>query len=480
MDKEIILKGEWFLPNNEENKVKGTLTFKPNGKYSILELFGSLSDYENSSNIDFILGITLDGVEVSLYKCYIRSLSGVPRNEQDNIRMKKSNIQQFSSYSVEYILTGVHITSIKDLVFQKVETEIYNLDEWLDIHGFSKFSKDFENGDGLKIDFNYIQPKPIEFKINENLDGAFRFSTPTSSTSKFQKEYTVTQTTCLTLASKEYLTLSEVLDYVYKFQNFLVISMYTHTNPLSIELICDKFYDNVRIGENEYFKNPKRIKLYYSQRKKIERERPKTHFEMLFTYEDIEENFPILISKWFEKYKLLNPTFNLIFYQFYLNEHIIDVLFLNLAQAAESFHYLLNIKNKKSKRIPSEEFDRRKKVLKESLSNDELYNWISQQLNNHLILDTRLNELIESYSIPTVMNLIGDKDLFINQIKDSRNYYTHFNPKYKNKALSGSDLVELYKKLQLLLISAILIEVGFDKELINQLFIYKSSRVFNV
>jgi hypothetical protein len=480
MNEEIVFKGEWFLPSNIKNKVKGTLTFKPNGKYSILELFGSLSEYEDSSNVDFILGNTLEGVEITLYKSYISSASGIPRNELVKMRLQKDNIQQFSSYGVEYIFTNVHIKSIEDLVFQKVETEIYNLDEWLGIHGFSKFKKDFENGDGLKIDFNYIQPKPIEFKINENLDGAFRFTTPTSSTSKFQKEYIVTQTTYLTLESKEYLTLSEILDYVYKFQNFLVISMYSHTNPLRIELICDNFYDNVRIGDNEYFKNPKRIKLYYSHRKKIERERPKTHFEMLFTYEDIDEKFPILISKWFEKYEILNSTFNLIFYQFYLNEHIIDVLFLNLAQAAESFHYLLNINNKESKILTKVEFERRRKKIKDSLNDDELYDWVNLQLNNDFTLEMRLRELVTKYSIFSVSNFVGDTEVFIKQVKYSRNYYTHFNPKEKKKALNGAELVDLYLKLHRVLITAILIEIGFDKEVLNQLFINKSSRVFNI
>lgn len=479
MDKEITFKGEWFLPNNVENKVKGILVFKPSDRYSRLELFGSLFEYQDVYNIDLILGNAFDGGEITLYRCYVKKLIGIPRNGDSDFRNKNSSNHQSSIYEVEYIFDGAHITTIKDLVFQKISAEIYNLAEWVGIHGFGNFNHDFQNEEGLLINCNYLEPKPIDFEINDKLNGTINFSSSTSSISRFQKEARISQITYLTLKSSEYLDLSEILDYIYKFQNFLVISMFTHTNPTNIELSCDKFFDNVNNGRSEYIQHPKQINLYYNQRKKIARDTPKTHFEMLFSYEDIKFQFPLIISKWFEKYELLNPTFNLIFYQFYLNEHVIDVLFLNLAQAAESFHYLLNIKN--NKRIPSNEFAKRKKILKEAINDDELYCWVSNQLYNGLTLDARLKALIEEYPIPQkVLAFIGDSDIFIKQVKVSRNYYTHFNPKEKNNALKGSDLVELYQKLQLLIISVILIEVGFEERLLNRFFTYKSSRVFHI
>lgn len=54
MEEDIVYKGEWFLPDNLDNKIKGILTFKPNENYSLLELFGFLYEFENTDNIDFI------------------------------------------------------------------------------------------------------------------------------------------------------------------------------------------------------------------------------------------------------------------------------------------------------------------------------------------------------------------------------------------------------------------------------------------
>ncbi|PXY38961.1 hypothetical protein DMB65_20090 [Flavobacterium cheongpyeongense] len=479
MDKEIVFKGEWFLPDNLDKKIKGILTFKPNEKYSLLELFGSFYEFENTDNIDFILGRSFDGTEITLHKCYIRNIRGVPKNPEQKLRMRNLSGQQSSSYALEFIFEGAHIKNYDELSFNEILSEIFNLDEWLGVHGFSNIDTNFERDNSLNLNLNYVEPTSIEFKINEELNGAFRFNTTTSNTSTFQKEYFVKQTTYLTLLSKVSISLTDCIHYLFKFQNFLVISLYRHTNPSNIELICDKIFDDVRTGEIEHIQIPKRVKLYYSHRKNIVNEIPRTHFQMLFTYDDIKENFPLIINNWFENYKNLNATFNLIFYHFYMNEKIIDVFFLNLAQAAESFHYLLNINNKQCRILPKAEFEQRKKKIKESLNDDDLYDWINMQLNNNLILEMRLKELIAKYSIPSISNFIGDTELFVKQVKHSRNYYTHFNPSVKKNALDGINLVELYMKLQRLLIAAILIEVGFDKEVLNQLFINKSSRVFN-
>jgi hypothetical protein len=478
MDKEIIFKGEWFLPNNIENKIIGTLTFIPSELYSILELFGSLgNDFENDGDFNLILGKTIKGDHITLYNCRVFKSSGFPRNKNTKNQVLDSNILQTSSLNVECIFTGIHIDNLDDLVFKKIETEIYNLEDWVGIDGFSRISREYIDKTSLKIDFNYLTPKPIEFKINDTLGGAFNFLIKPNTLTSFQKEYNFIQTTFLSIISSDYLPFNQFLENVYIFQNFLVISMYSHTNTLSIEFFADRFTERIKGGiENEFIEIPKRIKFYKGHRKKIERERPKRHFEMLFTYDDIKEDFPIIIINWFEKYNILSSSFNLFFYQFYLNERYIDVLFLNLAQAAETLHYHLNPERK---RIDVDKFKQFKKELKEKLP-IELFSWVNDELSNHLYLDTRLNELIEKYSNKILLKRIGETKIFIKNIKDTRNYLTHFNPELKNKSLKGIELVDLYEKLQLLLITAILIESGFSKELVEKLFVNKALSVFNI
>lgn len=478
-DKEIVFKGEWFLPCNVTNRIKGTLTYNAKEEYCLLELFGSLYEYENFDNIDFIIGNTYDGSEITLHKCYIRNLRGIPKNSKDKIRMSNLNIQQSSSYEVDYVIKGAHIKSYDELSFNEIISEIFNLDEWLGVDGFSNAQTNFKEDGSIIVNLKYEEPAPIEFKINDELEGAFRFDVTTSDSSKFQKEYTIRQTTYLTLSSTVSLSLIDCIQYLFKFQNFLITSTYRPVNSSNLELVCNKVFDEIRVSDTEYTQSPKTVKVYFNRRRSFTREVPRTHFQMLFTYNDIKEDFPVIISNWFERHKILNPTFNLIFYHFYKNEKTIDVFFLNLAQAAESFHYLLNFKNKDCKIIPKDEFEGKKTKIRELLSDDDLFDWVKMQLKNDLTLEMRLRELVKKYSIPFIANFIGDPEIFIKQVKHSRNYYTHLDPTGKKNALEGVELVDLYLKLQRLLISSILIEIGFKRNVLNQLFVNKSSRVFS-
>lgn len=166
----------------------------------------------------------------------------------------------------------------------------------------------------------------------------------------------------------------------------------------------------------------------------------------------------------------------MLFAQFYSKENILETSFLNLAQAAETFHARLN---EKRERIPKAEFKIRKEKMLGALLTGE-HEWLNSQLNNHLHLDTRLTELVENYSNPYLNKFIGESTLFVRQVKLSRNYYTHYSPEGQKKALVGAELIELLEKLQILLISAFLIEIGFDRLKLEEMFENKASRVFNI
>jgi len=71
MQNPIELKGYWWLPNLEENKLSGTLTFSQEDG-AFLEIVGVFST-ERTAQIEqptIILGITQQGKPVTLYKCF--------------------------------------------------------------------------------------------------------------------------------------------------------------------------------------------------------------------------------------------------------------------------------------------------------------------------------------------------------------------------------------------------------------------------
>jgi hypothetical protein len=462
------MSSEWFLPSDVDNKVYGILIYKPFTEFIELELFGQISDSSNLPYFDLILGQCLDGMQITLHKCKTFHRSGGGLTTRDN-RTSSSKIQ------IDYIFSGIHINTVENLIFSKITTEIYNLENWVDIVGFGDVSRTYDNEDSIVIDFNYTQPKPITFNIRDGLDGAFNFHISSNNFTSFTKKQNYTQSTTYSLISSDNVSFQKLLYDVYIFQNFIVTATFMHTNLFNIELYSDKFSTTHRDGTNE-ISVPKSIKLYFKQPKKIERKNPKASFEMLFTYNDIELQFPVIIRNWYSKYIIVADSFGLFFYQFYISDKYLNILFLNLAQAAESFHYHLNPKRKLLQPV---EFKEKMREIKASVS-DDLYLWIKPQISNNLHLDIRLSELLDTYCNETLLQYIGDLNLFKKDIKNTRNYYTHFNPSLKEKALKGTELYDLYVKLRLFLISAFLIESGFEKELVSKFFQQNGRQVFNI
>ncbi len=182
--------------------------------------------------------------------------------------------------------------------------------------------------------------------------------------------------------------------------------------------------------------------------------------EMLFTYHKLGDNPNEIIKNWYEKYEILEPAFDLLFEQFYTKGFTINT-FLNLAQSAETFHARVHDHT----RIPPDEYKAMKNdILK--LAPNKYHEWLKDQFNfgNYLNLHSRLTELIDKYSNSTLDQILGDKEKFILNVKNSRNYYTHYDKRLEKKALKGADLFYLSERLKILLTCAFLMEIGFTRE----------------
>lgn len=469
MTENFEYRGAWFLPYAKDKRINGILTYDTD-EGSSLELFGDLNDssfMQVMKNEPIIIqGITSDGKQITLYRCYITKTGGIKL-----IQGEESGIPS-TVYSVNFILEGAYIDSSEEMKFQKIKSEIYNLDEWVGISGFISKNNDYEIFLKFEVNVNYKLPEPIKFSINDRLDGQFNFIVNQPGWSRYQKSVTLNQRVEIILSSESDYTLEELLKYLFGFQNFLILALYNRTYPTHIEIYGKTFTKNYGDGKPVL----KKIKLYFpiSNRSKVIK--PKLDLEMLFGYGHIREEFPAIIKNWFEKYELLEPAFNLLFEQFYNNDRFSENAFLNLAQAAETFH----ARTHNHTRMPKEDF----KIMKEdiyALVSKNYHNWLKDQFSfgNNLNLHTRLTEIVSKYSNEILDKIIGDKELFVKQVKWSRNYYTHYSASGEKQALKGLDLFYLTEKLKIVLVCAFLIEVGFDNEKLKKLLEQNKHRFFH-
>ena len=451
MTNNFELKGEWFLPINREKRVHGVLRYSPEEVIE-LELYGNLQSdnfFSELKNEEIILGTTTEGDQVTILNCVVNQYTA--RLIYNGELGKTKTI-----YLAEYFLVGTHSDKIENLKFTQIKSEIFNLGQWVGIRGFSdsypSTSKDKE------IIVKYKLPEPVEFDIDDNTKGIFNFSVTQSEVIHHRKNFNISEKVEFQVVSTIEKSIDDLLSYIRKFQNFLILSLYKNTYILSVSLSGDRYkndYGNANIYN-------KKIKLYFYSRNIKLNEKTQIAQQMGFDYLRIKNNFPTIIKNWYSEYELLESAFNLFFAQFYNDNTFIINTFLNLAQSAETFH---RIKHNK-KKILKEDDLKIQKYLLSVVKEEEYKKWLQHKfkLGNNLTLDDRLTEITEKYSNKILDKILFDKKKFVIDVKNSRHYYTHYSKKNKKKALEGKELFYLAEKLKIILAYAFLSEIGFSKE----------------
>ena len=473
MTENFEIKGQWFLPDNPKSRVSGTLFYDTN-KGFYLELFGDFNESQiipvsDILEFDFILGLTSDSKEITLYKSFITKRSGIRlvQNQEAGI--------PFSIFSVNYVFEGAHFSNESELNFDRLTTEIIDFDEWVAISGF-KNDFDIEKRLDLRrkneFECKYKLPDTITFNLSDQLEGRFEFSLSNSDHFVYTKKVTLEQKIKFSLNYKTEQKYNVLLTDLFKFQSFLMLALYEKTLPYNIILSNNKLTKDY--GPAGVVK--RQIKLFIHSSLEFKSLSKQKHFmDMLFSYRDIEEDFPDIISKWYKKYDDLESSFNLLIEQFFNDKRFSENTFLNLAQCIESFH--AHTRNKP--KIPKDEYnDMKKHIL--STVDSKYHSWLKDQFNfgNNLNLHARLEEIIDFCSCDMISQLISDKNSFIKDVKNSRNYYTHYSNDLKKKALKGTDLFYLSQKLKIIIVCSFLLEIGFDKTKLNQLLEDKKYKFF--
>ncbi len=80
---------------------------------------------------------------------------------------------------------------------------------------------------------------------------------------------------------------------------------------------------------------------------------------MLFSLYDIESQFSLIMQRWFNSFEELDSVFNLFFSIKYKPDMYLENQFINLAQAAESYHR----RRINNQALPNEEYQRRIEVV---------------------------------------------------------------------------------------------------------------------
>lgn len=461
MQGEIVFKGIWFLPEKPDNQVSGELKFSA-WEGGHLSLFGWLIDeYDDEpSNPRFILGVTNDGKSITCYRTYF---SG--RTQSFSEVGTRS-----SKYNVPLFFEGCHCTEDADLVFSDIHFEFDCIGTWLGIYGFSKISRTL--GDTpTNVELSYTQPNNIQFLLGNGLKADFIFFTQ-SPMFRGITDATVSQKCVFQLsAENRQSSFKELFSWMESFSRFLTLSYFERpeisTPSLTFIVKDSKGEDQERYAKVYFHNSPIKAKPHTKDH----------HNQFLFVFKDIQDDFALILGKWYQFEEDLGPVLSGFTEDFSTIPKAIELRFLNLAHALETLHR----RTRNNDVLPSKEFKKKRDKIIASVD-EEYRDWLKEKLNfaNERSLHERISDFASEMPEGIRKMLFKpDTEIFIKSFKDTRNYYTHYNESLKKKALTGNELFIMCGRLRIILIYFLLKQLEFSEEKIERIIVEKSQFLFN-
>lgn len=448
-----FFKGYWKLPEDDDYRVSGDLTFDPvnGGVLEVMGSFGGQNERTLEESHQIINGFTTDGQRLTLLNC-----TGFGNIVSPGIPILKLD--------VEIILIGKdHLKSPSDLLFEGAIFHFRGFDEWVGIDGFNR-----EISESELSTISYRQPDPIKVFHSEKEDIFIWFSYSGPSLRFFSKERSIRQKTLFEFNFTEDKDFDYVLKRIISLKNFISFALSIPTFITKITLFKKtlsekKKYFDVLIATNEFNQNQYSVSPH----------------NMLFSFSDIKNKHQKIFSSWFNLNEELNPVFELYFqsiHNVYLGQ---ENYFLNLMFALETYHR----RTCKDEKFSLDEYILISSSLKKAvkvLNNKRYEEWLNSLLiyGNEISFRKRLRNILDG-THAKLLEKIPDKEKFISKILDTRNFLVHYDSSLVSKIIKTDEFFPYNLKLKVLLQLCLLQKLGFEDSQIGE-FIVRTPTFWNV
>ena len=358
-----------------------------------------------------------------------------------------------ATFHARLALFGVGYEAGETISFRDVHFETEGLAAWLAIWGIHN-EQSLADNTGT-ITYSLPDRIPVDLPDGSTLHFAFGLEFP--SVSVQVTELTVRQTCSINITTASPTDLTSFLQLSHKVCNFMSFSL---GQPISITSFTGYFERTS--GE---VSRPIPVQIFGRIAPLVLNDSTIRPHEPLFYYRDVKERIADIIASWFSAYDSFEHSLNLYFNAESGMVTYLDIRFLWMTQALESFHRA----NSEDTTLPKPQFVN---IVEDILNAvpDQHRGWIEQRLRyaNEPSLRARLKKLLEPFN-----QLFGNKKeraLLVSRIVDTRNYLTHYDKSTTNDRVDGTqELYEVYAKLQALFQLLILQHLGFGEESINRM-----------
>ena len=444
MNESLEIKGYWWLPDQSDNLLPGTLTYTQE-EGAILEIIGVFENppsIRQAESLPIILGESYDGKPITLYKCILNKYN-YPFSGYGNCK-----------YMAHFVFTNVHFESEEQIKFHELRGNFSDLEAWVGINGFlSDLST--ENSQSV-YSIKYKPPADRLIEVNEKYKVGISFSSIYNfpKVDIHQTEAKISQNANILVKSNiGEIPFENIFRQITTLTSLLLIASQRIPCPIKIEGYSDVNRQNISC-EKVIFPE---IGIYYQPIEAFLNHEPKLPHEMLFRYEDLTDS---QIKTWFDIYDNYQVIIGLYRTLFYSDRLFIETKFLNIAQALEALHNILPFDNNY---LPPEKFEERKKKLLIIIP-EELSDWVKEMLNNAngKSFRSKVYELFHNKK-KIFDQCINDIDEFSMRVRDTRNEFVHIEEKTKSFK-KGQELAYAIKILTMLFEIYILDSIGFPED----------------
>jgi hypothetical protein len=335
--------------------------------------------------------------------------------------------------------------------FRRVSAKFTRLADWVGLSGILPFFS-FDSGASPPIRIDYSHPDEITADTQR---GSVKICFAAQTRGDPLRELSLQQSVSVELIPRQPLDVEELhKQLVWPFQNLLTFATGRANSIVSLTLFSPEHTFKLNAGRTR--ETP--VEVFFKTR--VSNDLIKKRLlkpDMLFTFQDIEERFEEFIAAWFGMHSEIEDALELFFSLQYIQKRHLTRDFLALCQGVESFHRHFY----SNRKLPKSEFRRRKRLVLENCPED-CKAWLEDALvyYNEPHLKDRLRELVDSVA-ETVLPLVGNRDTFIEKVKNTRNYLTHHVLHLENEAAHGEELFDLTTAVSYLFSSCLLSRLNF-------------------
>ena len=349
IDREIKKIGYFWAPDNPNEKVPGTLSILDGGIIELEIVIPLVDKTDELKKLSRIVGEIYDEGFVTLDECSlefssITSQDGIVSSSHYGIRAHKAFI-------------GVAYAEGETPVFDSLTFSVEGIDEWVGIGGIEID----RGGVGGTTIVSYEVPAPILLNLDQGMKLSIEFYLelpPICRTRNrrnkrdddidFQKEAKIAQKTCFKLTSDHSLDLNEFTMVVDKIVSFLRFALGAIVRVGYILATSNNLPENRRSAMT----GGDLVWIYYPSQPSSRDERGVHQSEMLFGFEEVQDDAEGKIKQWIQAYDKIGPTFNSYFFAQIGPKIHLEAKFLAMVQGLEAYHR----RTSNETRMPDTEF----------------------------------------------------------------------------------------------------------------------------